>query len=108
MPAHTGADGSFCRITPSNLKAIEVGSRIVYAQAAAATSLDSDVSLGTLGPDNNTAFGHCALDFAISSGLCTLSGGTGRFTWLDTSAVVSFDSTTGLWHWEGYSFSQRD
>jgi hypothetical protein len=107
--AYTGAAGSFCTITSSNLKAIEVGTRIVYAQAAGATSLDSDVVLDTPGPGNNIAFGHCTLDLATSSGLCTLSGGTGKFTWLYTSAVVSFDSTTGLWHWEGtYSFSPHD
>jgi hypothetical protein len=103
--AYTGLAGSFCTITSSNLNAIDVGSRIVYAQAAGAASLDSDIVLDT-GHGNNTASGHVTLDFASGSGLVTFSGGTGRFTGFQASAVVSFDPATGLWHWDGaYSFS---
>ncbi|MBA2302256.1 MAG: hypothetical protein H0W08_06435 [Acidobacteria bacterium] len=106
--AYTFLAGSYCTITSSNVKAIEVGSRIVYAQAAGATSLDSDVILDLPGPGNNTAFGHCALDFATGVGLCTFSGGTGKFTWFHASADVSYLGGPN-WRWEGtYSFSPRD
>ena len=106
--AYTGLAGSFCTITSSNVKAIEVGSRVVYAQAAGATSLDSDVVLDTPGPGNNTAFGHCALDFATGLGLCTFSGGTGKFSWFDASAHVSYLGGPN-WAWDGtYSFIPRD
>ena len=37
-PEYTGLAGSFCTITASNLKQIEVGSRVVYATAATPTS----------------------------------------------------------------------
>jgi hypothetical protein len=93
--AYTGLAGSFCTITSSNVKAIEVGSRVVYAQAAGATSLDSDVVLDTPGPGNNTAFGHCALDFATGLGLCTFSGGTGKFSWFDARMSRTWAGPTG-------------
>ena len=106
--AYTGLAGSFCTITSSNLDAIEVGSRIVYGRAAGATSLDSDIVLDPPGPGNNTAVGHCALDFATGLGLCTFSGGTGKFTWFHASANVSYLGGPN-WAWDGtYRFSPRD
>ncbi len=105
---YTGAAGSFCTITSSNLRQIEVGSRVVYATAAGATSLDSDVVLDPPGPGNNIAFGHCALEFATGLGRCTFSGGTGKFTWFQASVVVSYLGGPN-WAWDGtYSFSPRD
>ncbi len=102
--AYTGLAGQFCTITSSNLEAIEVGSRVVYAQAAGAGSLDSDIVLEA-GP-GNTAAGHVVLDLAAGSGVVTFSGGTGKFTGFQARVDVSADST-GLWHWEGtYSFSE--
>jgi hypothetical protein len=100
---YTGLAGSFCTFTSSNLDAIKVGSRVVYAQPAGATALDSDVVLDE--PGNNTAFGHCFLDFATGSGLCTFSGGTGEFTHFHASVVVSHLGGPN-WAWDGtYSFS---
>jgi hypothetical protein len=92
----------------SNVKAIEVGSTVVYAQAAGPASLDSDIVLDLPGPGNNTAFGHCALDFATGIGLCTFSGGTGKFTHFQARANVSYLGGHD-WAWDGtYSFSPRD
>jgi len=101
------AAGGFCTITSSNLEAID-GATVVYAQAAGATSLDSDVVLHTLAPGNNTVFGHCHLEFATFTGLCTFSGGTGKFTTFHATADVS--PLGGLnFAWDGtYSFSPRD
>ena len=105
--AYMGQAGGFCTITSSNVKAIEVGSRIVYASAAGAASLDSDIVLDTPGPGNNAAFGHCALDFATGLGLCTLSGGTGKFTHVRMRADVSYLGGPN-WAWDGtYSSSPR-
>ena len=105
----TGLPGSFCTITSSNVGAIEVGSRVIYLQAAGATSQDSDVVLDTPGPGNNTAFGHCAVDFATGTGLCTFSGGTGKFTWFSATAHLTPPTDGVNWHWDGtYSFSPRD
>ena len=55
---YTGQSGSFCTITSSNIKAIEVGSKVVYAKAAGETSLDSDIVLDLPGRGSNQAFGH--------------------------------------------------
>ena len=105
---YTGTAGSFCTITSSNLRQIEVGSKVVYASAPGATALDSDVVLDPPGPGNNTAFGHCHLDFATGLGLCTFSGGTGTFAWFQATADVSFLGGPD-WGWEGtYSFSPHD
>ena len=103
---YTGAAGSFCTFTSSNLKALDVGSRIVYLSAAGATSLDTDVVLET-GPGNK-AFGHCLLVFAHLPGECTFWGGTGQFTWFHADVVVSTSDGVN-WQWDGsYSFSPRN
>ena len=104
--AYKGLAGDFCTITSSNLDEIEVGSRVVYAQAAGAGSLDTDVVLEA-GP-GNTAAGHVVLDLAAGTGVVTFSGGTGKFAGFQGRADVSADSA-GLWHWEGtYSFDPTD
>jgi hypothetical protein len=101
----TGLAGSFCTITSSTLKEIEVGSRVVYLQPASnKTPAGSDVILYTPGPGNNTAFGHCSTYL----GLCTFSGGTGKFTWFDARVVVTSLGKPN-WAWNGtYSFSPHD
>jgi hypothetical protein len=103
---YTGGPGSFCTITSSNLKAIEVGSRILYLQPDQLfTPSGSDVVLDPPGPGNNTAFGNCSLGV----GLCTFSGGTGKFTGFHASVDVSHNDDYSLWYWEGtYSFSPHD
>ena len=84
---YTGLADSFCTITSSNLPAIKAGSRVVYLQAAGATSLDSDVVLVVgLG---NYALGHVTLDLATGAGEITLSGGAGQFTAFRARADVS-------------------
>ena len=104
--AYKGLAGDFCTITSSNLEEIEVGSRVVYAQAGGAGSLDTDVVLDA--GSGNTAAGHVVLDLAAGSGVATFSGGTGKFTGFQAHVDVSADSA-GLWHWEGtYSFSPSD
>lgn len=103
---YTGGAGSFCTITSSNLKAIEVGSRILYLQPDQLfTSSGSDVVLDPPGPGNNTAFGNCSLGL----GVCTFSGGTGKFTGFHASVDVSHNPDFSLWFWKGtYSFSPQD
>ena len=105
---YTGLAGSFCTITSSNLEQIEVGSRVVYANAAGATSLDTDIILDPPGPGNNKAFGHCRLDFVSLVGRCTFSGGTGKFKWFVAGVDVSHLAGPN-WAWHGtYSFSPHD
>jgi hypothetical protein len=103
-----GAAGEFCTITSSNVQAIEKDSRVIYARAAGAAGLDSDVVLDTPGPGNNQAFGHCALVFATGTGLCTFNGGTGKFTHFQARAAVSYLGGFD-WAWDGtFSFDPQD
>src|SRR5262245_58190665 len=107
---YTGAAGDFCTITSSNVKEIEVGSRVFYAQAAdfSTLSLDSDVVIDLPGPGNNTAFGHCQVNLASGIGHCTFSGGTGKFTHFHGSVNGALLGGPD-WAWDGtYSFDPRD
>ena len=105
---YTGAAGSFCTITSSNLPEIKVGSKVIYDQAAGipAGVLDSNVVLDA--GNSNRAVGRCTLDLSNGLGLCAFSDGTGQFTGFSARVDVS-PPTDGLnWHWEGtYSFSSE-
>jgi hypothetical protein len=104
---YTGLADSFCTITSSNLKEIPVGSRIVYATAAGATSLDTDIVLDPPSRGNNAAFGHCTLVFSTGTGQCTFSGGTGMFRKFHARVDVSYLGGPN-WAWNGtYSFSPK-
>jgi hypothetical protein len=95
---YTGQADSFCTITSSNLKAIKAGSRVVYLQAAGATSLDSDLVL-VVGP-GNYALGHVRLDFTTGTGVVRFWGGIGDFSDFHARAVVSHLDGVN-WAWDG-------
>ena len=107
--SYAGKAGDICTIKSSNLDAIEVDSTVTYAQAAdfSTLTLDSDVVLNSPEPGNNFAFGHCRLNLATGVGLCTFSGGTGKFTHFQGSANVSQPNPNApIFAWDGtYSFS---
>jgi hypothetical protein len=112
---YTALAGGFCTITSSNLKAIEVGSRVVYAQALdfEKGTLDSDLFLDPPGPGNNIAFGHVTLDLATARGTVTFFGGTGKCTHFKATVhVTPLDLVNPdfiNWNWDGpYSFSDKD
>ena len=105
---YTGQAGDHCTVIASDLKAIEVGTRFVYAQAVVNGVLDSSVVLDPPGPGNNKAFGHCRLDLATGLGLCTFSGGTGKFTWFHGSADVSCPDGLNCAVEGTYSFSPHE
>ena len=82
-------DQGFCTITSSNVKAIEVGTRVVYRNpAAVGTPGGSPVILDVPGPGNNAVFGNCEL--SATTQLCTFSGGTGKFTHFQARVDVSY------------------
>ena len=101
---YTGLAGTFCTITSSNLKALEVGSRIVYLQAQTADgSIDTDIVI-RVGP-GNAVFGHCDWPATSPTGVCTLAGGTGQFVHFHAHEVVA-PVSGNLFSWDGpYSFS---
>jgi hypothetical protein len=104
---YQGGAGQFCTITSSNIRAIPADTRIVYASAIDGAVLDTDISL-SVGP-GNVATGHCTLNFLALPGVCTISGGTGKFVHFQARVVVSPDATPNVWHWDGtYSFGAGD
>ncbi len=103
--AYTGAAGDFCTITSSNLKAIKVGSRVVYTSAADFSTglLNSDLIIDA--PGKNTAFGHVTLNLATGVGVVEFSGGTGDFSGFHARIAVS-PLIAPSFAWEGtYWFS---
>ena len=103
---YKGQAGHFCTITSSNVKAIPVGSRIFYLQAAGPASLDSDIVL-VVGP-GNYALGHVTLDFATGTGEVRFAGGTKQFTSFRAKADVA--ALGGIsWAWDGeYRLGRED
>jgi hypothetical protein len=105
---YAGQAGGFCTITSSNLKAIEVGTRVVYQLAVGPAGLDTDVRLVPPPPGKSIAFGHVVLNLVTRQGVITISGGTGKFKRFHASAVISYLGGRN-WAWDGtYSFSDDD
>ena len=103
---NTGAAGSFCTITSSNVLGITVGARVYYDQAGNIPTgmLDSNVLLDAM--NGNRAVGRCTLDYATRLGLCTFSDGTGNLAGFH--ARVDVDCRSGC-RWDGpYGFAERD
>jgi hypothetical protein len=100
---YTGEAGSFCTIASSDLDAIPVGSRVVYAKAATADGgLDTDILVNT--PSGDTAHGHVVLDGATQTGKVTLAGGTGELAKLAADLLVA-PLAEPNYSWEGpYSY----
>jgi hypothetical protein len=102
---YTGAPGSFCTITASNVGPIKVNSKVYYDQAAGTPAglLDSNVVLDA--GAGNRAFGRCSLDLSTGAGLCTFSDGTGQFAGFQARINVTYLGGPN-YGWNGtYSFS---
>lgn len=102
---YTGADGSFCTITSSNLAAIKVGSKVYYDQAGNTPTGGMDSNAVLYVGIGDWAVGRCTLDGSANVGLCTFSDGAGRLTGFQARVNVSY--TGGVnYRWDGtYSFS---
>jgi len=99
---YQGRAGDFCTITSSNLDEIAVGTKVIYADAAGESVLDTDIVLDA--GSGNTASGHVVLDLAANTGTVTLSGGQGALAGFKADAAVT-ENADGTWHWSGtYSF----
>ena len=114
-PDYHGKAGEFCSITSSNLREIEVGSRIYYASPLVDGKMNGDLILVLPGNDNSVAFGHVVLDVttATPGALVTFSGGTGKFRHFSATIAVSpldrLNPDFVNWTWDGpYSFRNRD
>jgi hypothetical protein len=85
--AYAGLADQHCTITSSNVRAIPVGSRVVYLEGAVGTSLRSDfvVVVGR----GDYALGRVRLDLATGTGRITIAGGAGRFRSFHARAAVT-------------------
>jgi hypothetical protein len=104
---YTGMAGSYCTISSSNLKAIDVGSRVVYAAGVVFPTLNSAIMLDPPAPGNNQAFGHVTLDLATRQGVVTITGGNGRFKGLRGEFAVT-NVGGNNWAWDGpYNYTDN-
>jgi hypothetical protein len=106
----TGAPGSYCTITVSDLAEIPAYvARVYYDEPnplpiGAVAFADSKIVLyvGT----GNWAAGRCTVDFSTGLGLCTVSDGTGTLAGFSARIDVRIDFASGITFWDGtYSFS---
>jgi hypothetical protein len=106
----TGAPGSYCTITVSDLVAIPANvSRVYYDEPnflpiGPVAFADSQiiVYVGT----GNWAAGRCTVDYSTGLGLCRVSDGTGTLAGFSARLDVRIDFATGITYWDGtYSFS---
>jgi hypothetical protein len=93
-------------VTASNVKAIEVDSKILYLQPDQIdAAAGGNVVVTPPGISGNAAYGNCSL----ASGVCTFSGGTGKFTTFQARVDVTATADFLLWFWDGtYSFDPQD
>jgi hypothetical protein len=101
---YLGAAGEFCTITSSNVKAIPVGSRVIYEHALTSAILDTDITLDPPGR-GDVAFGHVTLPVPAGPGVAVFTGGTGKLAGF--TATVAVTALGGYdWAWDGtYRFS---
>lgn len=96
-PEYTGQPGSFCTITSSNIEAIPVGSKVVYASAAGDRTIDSDITV--MFGDEELVSGHVVYDLITSAGTLTLTGATGVLAGFHADIVVTAIGEVS--HWDG-------
>jgi hypothetical protein len=106
----TGAPGSYCTITISDLAAIPANAARVYYDEPSPLPIgtvafaDSKVVLYA-GP-GNWAAGRCTVDYSNGLGLCTMSDGTGTLAGFSARFDVRIDFMSGITYWDGtYAFS---
>jgi len=104
---YSGLGGGFCTLTESTLKQIPVGTKVVYASAATATALSSDLMLVPPNAGNSVAFGHVELNRVTRTGILTFSGGTGKFQHFSANVTITFLYPLN-WAWDAtYSFGNE-
>ncbi len=101
----SGRDSIAPMCQAKNLSVIAAGrdandDAVVYASAATATAVSSDIMLVSPDPGNNVALGHVELDRVTRTGTATFSGGTGKFQHFSASVTISFLYPKS-WAWDG-------
>ena len=71
---------------------LTLAARVDYAEAAGATSANTDIILYAPGR-GNTAFRHVVLDFVTATRTVTFWGGTGKLRGFEARADISYSAT---------------
>lgn len=106
----TGAPGSFCTFTSSDLDAIPIGSTATYygPELGANGVISSKVVLRAGAGNTTTGWCQVSLSGATPTGACAFWFGTGRLHHFRAVVQVSVDPATGLWYWDGvYSLGRH-
>ncbi len=106
----TGAPGSYCTITISDLAALPANvTRVYYDEPSTIPIgpvgfLDSKVVVYVA--TGNWATGRCTVDWSTGLGLCSVSDGVGPLAGFSARIDVRIDFMTGTTYWDGtYSFN---
>jgi hypothetical protein len=100
----TGNPGSHCTILSANIPEIPVDAKIYYSQPGGIPGLGLDSNVVLDDGNGNRAVGRCTLDLTYA-GICTFSGGTGRFAGFNARVDVTPPSDGVTWKWLGtYEF----
>ena len=105
---YTGQPGGFCTFTYSNLRQIDIGSKVFYDQALGVPPglVDSNVVLDAGNGDR--AVGRCTLDLGTGRGLCTFSDGTGELSGFEARVDVVCTNGGLNCTWDGpYKFNPQ-
>ena len=100
----TGKVGEFCTVTASNVKAIPVGTKVVYTGpvVSSAVFLSSNVTIKASA--TSTATGYCMVDLHTGVGMCTFWKGTGKLAGFHAVIHGSSESATA-YHWDGFYYT---
>jgi hypothetical protein len=107
---YTGASGSYCTVTVSDLMALPAHVARVYYDEPNPVPIDSanylDSKIVLYISPGNWAAGRCTVDFATGLGLCTVPDGVGTLAGFSARFDVRIDFETGVTFWDGtYAFS---
>jgi hypothetical protein len=86
--------GYFCTVAHSDFKWIPAGTVIRYL------SQDGNVVQARIVIKNGSTDGACTWSDDYNA-VCVFSSGTGRLTQFHLEVVVTTNTTTGVWYWDG-------
>jgi len=99
---YSGDTPSFCTITASDLKAIPVGTKVLYYGPVTSSPLFTSSSVVLAVGPGDSAVGYCIVyDTATPpAGHCAFSAGSGSLAGFQAILNVSVDDKQ-IWHWDG-------
>lgn len=101
----TGAPGSYCTVTVSDLAEIPANETRIYYDGPTPLPIGAtafaDSKIVVYAGLGNWATGRCTVDFTNGLGLCTVSDGTGTLAGFSARLDVRIDFASGITYWDG-------